>query len=130
VLAAAVAAIGGLAVTPAFAASRIATPTSLTIKAAHSTVAPKAKDTLTGLLKSGNTPLAGKTVSLMRRAAGGKTFTLVSNKVTDSKGRVVLTAVPGTKKGHEQYELVYKGGKAGAITYKASHSQIITISVT
>ena len=118
------AAVTSLSVGPAFAAN--ASPTSLTLKAAKSTVAPKAKDTLTGTLKAGTKVLAGQSVKLEKRAAGAKSFTLVTTKTTDAKGHVVLTVTPGTRKGQKvQYELVF----AGTSTYKASHSSIITVTV-
>lgn len=115
-----------LGASPALAATS-PKPTSLTLKAAKSSVAPKAKDTLTGTLKAGNTPLKNEPVKLERRAAGAKSFTLVTTKNTDSKGQVVLTVTPGTKKGQkEQYELIFAGDKS----YKGSHSSIITVTVS
>lgn len=119
-------AAASMSIAPALAATTSAKPTSLTLKAAKSTVAPKQKDTLTGLLKSGTHVLAGESVKLEKRAAGAKSFSLVTTKTTDSKGKVVLTVVPGSKKGQkEQYELIFAGNK----TYKGSHSSIITITV-
>lgn len=53
----------GLTAGPALAATTAAKPTSLTLKAAKSTVAPTTKDTLTGTLKSGTKALAGETVT-------------------------------------------------------------------
>ena len=101
-------------------------PTSLTLKAVKSVVAPRAKDTLTGTLSKGTTPLAGRSVKLEKRAYGTKAFTLVTTKTTNSKGQVVLTVVPGTRKGQkEQYELVF----AATATLKVSQSSIITITV-
>jgi hypothetical protein len=119
-------AVGSMAAAPAFATTA-AKPTSLTLKAAKSSVAPKQKDTLTGLLKSGTHTLAGDTVKLERRAYGAKSFVVVASKTTDSKGRAVLTVTPGTRKGQKvQYELVFSGTKS----YKASHSSIITVTVS
>jgi len=58
---------------------------------------------------------------------GAKSFTLVAMKTTDSKGHVALTVTPGTRKGQkEQYELVF----AGTTAIKASHSSVITITVS
>lgn len=123
---AAVAVSVGLFAAPAFAATA-ATPTSLALKAAKSTVAPNQKDTLTGTLKAGSKALAGESVKLEKRAAGAKSFTLVTTKKTDSKGHVTLVVTPGSKKGgKEQYELVFAGTK----TYKASHSSVITVTVS
>jgi hypothetical protein len=107
-------------------AASAAQPTSLTLKAAHTTVAPKAKDTLTGTLKSGTKRLSGEPIRLERRAAGTKSFTLVSTKTTNANGQVTYTVVPGTRKGQkEQYMLVFAGNNS----YKASHSSVITITV-
>ena len=118
--------VAGLTAGPAFAATTVK-PTSLALKAAKSSVVPNQKDTLTGTLKSGTTVLAGQTVKLEKRAAGAKSFTVVTTKKTDAKGHIVLTVTPGTKKGQkEQYELVFAGTK----TYKASHSSIITVTVS
>ena len=119
--------VAGLTAGPALAATTAAKPSSLTLKAAKSMVAPKAKDTLTGTLKSGTKVLANEPVKLEKRAAGAKSFTIVSTKTTDAKGKVVLTVTPGMRKGQkEQYELVFAGTKA----FKASHSSIITITVS
>jgi hypothetical protein len=111
---------------PALAAT--ATPTSLTLKAAKSSVAHNTKDSLTGTLKDAKSKaLAGETVVLEKRAYGTKSFTVAATKKTNSKGQVVLTVTPGSRKGQkEQYELVYKG----SATHKASHSQVITVSVS
>lgn len=52
---------------------------------------------------------------------------MVTSKTTDSKGKVVLTVVPGKKKGQkEQYELIF----AGSATNKASHGSVITLTVS
>ena len=116
----------GSTAAPALAATT-AKPTALTVKAAKSSVAPKAKDTLVGTLKSGGTVLKGQTVKLEQRAAGAKSFKVVSSKKTDSKGHVSWSVTPGTKKGQkEQYELVFVATKS----YKASHSSVITVSVS
>ena len=123
----AIAGILAASLTAAPALASAAVPTSLTLKAAHSSVAPKAKDTLTGYLKAGKLALANQTVKLEQRASGAKTFKVVATKTTDANGKVVLTVTPGTKKGQkEQYELVFAGTK----TYKASHSAIITVTVS
>lgn len=121
----------GLAFAPVLAlpalAATTAAPTSVSLKAAHSSVAPKHKDTLTGTLKSGGRALAGQTVVLEQRAAGSKGFAVVAQKATDAQGHVSLSVVPGTRKGQkEQYELVFRGTQA----YKASHSSVITLTVS
>ena len=115
----------GLTAAPALAAG--AQPTSLTLKAAKSSVAHNQKTTLTGTLKSGATFVSGAPVVLEKRAAGAKSWSTVTTKTTNSKGAVTYSVVPGTKKGQkEQYELVFKGNSK----YKASHSAVITITVT
>lgn len=118
---------------PAFAFSipsasqALAQPTSLTLKAAKSTVAPRQKDTLTGTLKSGNKALAGQSVSLLERAPGAKHWSVVTTKTTDSLGHVALTVTPGRRKGQkEQYEVLFKGTSS----YKGSHSSVITVTVS
>jgi pyruvate/oxaloacetate carboxyltransferase len=118
-------AVLGLGASPALATN--STPTSLTLHSNRTDVPHGQKVTLTGLLKAGSKPLAGKSVQLERRAYGTKTFTVVSTKTTDSKGHVTATVVPGTRKGQKtQYELVYAGDSG----YKGSHSSTITITVT
>jgi hypothetical protein len=113
-----------LGVAPAMAAT--AKATSLNLRAAHTTVAPKAKDTLTGTLKSGSSYVAGEKVTLERRAGTSGKFTVVKTVVTGKNGTASFTVVPGTKTGQKvQYELVH----AADAKYKASHSQIITVTV-
>lgn len=120
-------AAASMSIAPALAATTSAKPTSLALKAAKSTVAAKQKDTLTGVLKNGTHVLPGEKVKLEKRAAGARSFTLVTTKITNSKGQVTLSVVPGTRKGQkEQYELIFAGNK----TYKGSHSSIITITVS
>lgn len=110
---------------PALAAA--AQPTSLTLKAAKSSVTHNQKTTLTGTLKSGGTALAAQPVVLEKRAAGAKAWSAVSTKSTSSKGTVTYSVVPGTRKGQkEEFYLVFKGNAK----YKASHSAIITVTVT
>jgi hypothetical protein len=120
-------ALAGLATAPAFATTT-ARPTSLTLRAQKSTVAPNTKDTLIGFLKTGKTPVKEQPVQLEKRAAGAKSFTLVGTQHTDQYGRLLLSVKPGKVKGQkEQYELVYQGEKG---VYGASHSQIITVTVS
>ena len=103
------------------------TPTSLTLKAAKATVAHNVKTTLTGSLRAGMMPIPGQAVTLARRSFGTKAFSFVSIKKTSPKGTVSYTVIPGSKKGQKtQYELVF----AGNSKYKASHSAVITITVS
>jgi hypothetical protein len=102
-------------------------PTSIPLKAAKSAVAPNLKVTLTGFLKSGHNPVANAPVTLKSREAGARTFTAVTTRTTDSHGRVTLIVKPAAKKGQKvQYELVF----AGNTTYRGSHSQVITLTVS
>ena len=117
--------IAGVSAAPAFAATA-AKATSLNLRSAHATVAPKAKDTLTGTLKAGNAAVANEKVTLEQRSGTTGKFSVVRSALTNSKGLVTFTVTPGTKKGQkEQYELVH----ASDAKYKASHSQIITVTV-
>ena len=117
-----------LTAAPALAATSV--PTTLTLKAAKSTVAAKAKDTLTGTLKSGKAADGGESVRLVKRSAGTRKFTSTGiTKRTDAKGQVTLSVTPGTKKGQkEQYMLVFNGDAAKHL--KGSHSAVITITVS
>jgi hypothetical protein len=102
-------------------------PTSIPLKAAKSAVAPNQKVTLTGYLKSGHHPVANAPVTLESRQAGSGTFTVVSAKTTDSNGKVTLIVAPRATRGQKmQYELVF----AGSMSYRGSHSQIITLTVS
>jgi len=117
------------AVTPtAYAARPAAHPTALTLHAAHATVAPKHKDTLTATLRSLGKPLANAAVALESRAAGSHSFgSTTAIGTTDDHGRVVVPVTPGNRKGHkEQYRVVF----AGDDTHRASHSSVITVTVT
>lgn len=116
---------------PAFATTTTTTtaktPTAVTIKAAKSSAAPSQKVLLTSNLKAGSKLLAGETLKLEKRASGTTRWSYVSSLVTNSKGHVSVNVVPGKTKGHkEQYEFVF----AGTSTYKASHSAVVTLTVS
>jgi 5-hydroxyisourate hydrolase-like protein (transthyretin family) len=116
------------AAVPAVAATPAAKPTTLALKAAHATVAPKHKVSLTATLKSHGKPVVGASVSLESRSAGSRKFgnPVAIDGVTDANGRIVVPVVPGNKKGHkQQYEVTF----AGDAQHKASHSSVITITV-
>jgi 5-hydroxyisourate hydrolase-like protein (transthyretin family) len=107
--------------------SEMLRPTSIPLKATKSTVAPNQKVTLTAFLKSGHTPVTAAPVTLEKRTAGTKAFTVVSTKLTNSNGKVTLVVTPGkSKKKKVQYKVVF----AGNATYRGSHSQIITLTVS
>lgn len=114
--------------TPAFAATT--TPTSLTLKASHASVAPKHHDGFTATLKAGNKLLDGQKVSLYEKKPGAKTWTLVGSKST-VKGKVSFSVVPaGTKKGQkDEFEVKYAGTKT-APKYGASHSHIVNVTLS
>ena len=102
-------------------------PTSIPLKATKSAVAPNQKVTLTGFLKSGHTPVVNAPVTLGSRQPGTGAFAVVSIKTTDSNGKVTLVVTPRAKSGQKtQYELIF----AGDTTYRGSHSQVITLSVS
>lgn len=123
-------AVGSMGATSAFAST--ATPTSLTLKAAHTTVAPKHRDSFTATLKAGTHVLAGQTVTLYEKKPGAKTWTKLTSKQTNSKGQATYSVVPaGTKSGQkDEFEVKYAGGKIGTKTYAASHSKIVTVTLS
>lgn len=112
----------------ATAAAPPAAPTSLTLHAGHAAVAPRHKDTLTATLRSLGKPVAGEPVTLESRTAGSRRFgNPVDAGTTDSNGQVAVPVAPGNSKGHkEQYRVVF----AGDAGHKASHSAVITVTVT
>ncbi|MFZ2058663.1 MAG: hypothetical protein WAV54_14755 [Acidimicrobiales bacterium] len=126
--------VGAFAI-PAFASGKpTAKPTSITLKASKATVAPKHKVSLTATLKSGKSPLADEQLCLQSRTpsttGGWSSWGSCANfaSLTNSKGQVgVNGVVPGNKKGAKtQYEVVFPG----ATGYKASHSPVITVTVS
>lgn len=121
------AAVGRAPLSSQTSTDKSAKPTSIPLKAAKSAVAPNQKVTLTGYLKSGHHPVAKAPVTLESRQAGSGTFTVVSAKTTDSNGKITLIVAPGPTRGQKmQYELVF----AGSMSYRGSHSQIITLTVS
>jgi hypothetical protein len=121
------AAVGRAPLSSHTSTDKSAKPTSIPLKAAKSAVAPNQKVTLTGFLKSGHSPVVNAPVTLESRLPGASSFTVVSAKTTDSNGKVTLIVAPGAKRGQKmQYELVF----AGDATYRGSHSQIITLTVS
>jgi hypothetical protein len=134
-LAAAVA--GGLIAGPALAAAATTVPaakpaqarsTTVLLKASKSTVAPKHKDTLTATLKSARRAVTGETLYLEKREAGSRKFSNpIAVGATDANGHVVISVVPGNKKGvKEQGRVVFQGDTG----YKSSHSRVITVTVS
>ena len=111
---------------PAFATTT--KPTSLTLKAAHASVAPKHHDTLTATLKSGTKALAGKTIWLYERKPGAKTWgKAIAHHTTNLKGQYTFTVtITGTKGQKDQFEVKFLGGSG----YAASHSKVISVTVS
>jgi hypothetical protein len=102
--------------------------TNILIRAAKSTVAPKHKTTLTATLKSAKHRLAGEELWLEQRDKGThKWGAPVDMGTTDSNGQVAVPVTPGNHKGtKEQYRVVFQGDTG----YRASHSSLITITVS
>jgi hypothetical protein len=102
--------------------------TNVLLRAARSTVAPKHKVSLTATLKSAKHRLAGEELWLEKRDAGTHKFgNPVDIGTTDSNGQVTVPVVPGNHKGaKEQYRVVFQGDTG----YKASHSSVITVTVS
>jgi ABC-type glycerol-3-phosphate transport system substrate-binding protein len=123
---------------PAFAAAPTAKPTSLNLRAAHGTVAPKHHDTFTVTLRSGHAPVTGQAgdITLWERTApttGHKTvWTQQTATFTETKPGVytVTVTVPGPAKRpqKDQYQARFKD-TANPATYRASHSSVITVTV-
>jgi len=98
-------------------------PTKLSIRASETAVRPHTKDTISGVLRSNGTRLAGQRVELEQRQAGTKKWTVEASGTTGAKGRVAFTVTPTHRR--EQYELVFSGTAA----YAASHSAVVTVTV-
>lgn len=97
--------------------------TALTIAAAHASVKPKTRDTITGTLKSGTTALVGFNVSLRERKSGTTTWKVLTTKATTTGGKVSFSVLPPNSS--EQYQLRF----AGTTRYFASHSGVVTVTV-
>lgn len=126
--------------TPALAASKpMLKQTSLTARAAKSTVAPKHGDTLLLTLRSGkalvDTALTNFSVRSRHTTSPSSTATTkwgswaAVTKVTEtSPGHYAFkVVVPNLKKGQkEQYEVKFAGDK----THASSHSQVLSVAVS
>ena len=123
---------------PAFAAAPTAKPTSLNLRAAHGTVAPKHHDTFTVTLRSGKTPVAGEAtgITLWERTAptSGHKTTWTQQTATFTEGKpgvyTVSITVPGATKRpqKDQYQARFKDITSPA-KYRSSHSSVITVTV-
>jgi hypothetical protein len=120
---------------PALAAAT--TPTSLNLRAAHSTVTARHSDTLTAVLSAHGKGVAGQTLVLQERTAptpGHKqawtNVTTAADFFTDKgNGVYTFTVKPplAIKKNaqKDQYRVYF----AKTEKYAASHSQVITVTV-
>jgi hypothetical protein len=119
---------------PALAAAT--TPTSLNLRAAHSTVTARHSDTLTAVLSAHGKGVAGQTLVLQERTAptpGHKqawtNVTPVAAFADKGNGVYTFTVKPplASKKNaqKDQYRVYF----AKTEKYAASHSQVITVTV-
>lgn len=95
-------------------------PTSLSVVAAKSTITNGQLDFVSGVLKSGTTPLAHKVVILDRFY--NKAWHPVVAKLTGPKGAVTFAVRPHAT---SAYKLIFKGNAA----YRPAHSGIVVIKV-
>ena len=123
----------GSITTPAWAAHSPTRPThdkatNVVLKAGRSTVAPKHKVSLTATLKSAEHRLAGAELWLEARDASTRKFdNPVDLGATDANGQLTVPVTPGNHKGAKtQYRVVFQGD----VGHKASHSSVITVTVT
>jgi hypothetical protein len=121
--------------TPAGASGQPANkPTSVTLQASRTTVAPMHKVSLTATLRSGKAPLAGQQLCLESRTKSSTTSTwgpwgaCMALTPTDTTGKTAVTGVvPRNGKGtKEEFEVLF----AGATGYNPSHSAIITVTTS
>ena len=120
----------GLMSAPASAATTI--PTSVSLRAARTTVAPGGTDTLTAVLKANGKPLANRQLCLQTRPAGGKFGKCMPIKrTTNSRGRVTVTVTVSKTAGHkQQYEVFFNKNPRYKTSYQVSHSAIVTITTS
>jgi hypothetical protein len=97
-------------------------PTSLSIRAGASSVAPGGSTTVSGVLLSEGTALAGRTVALLARPASGGDWAVVQSATTGDHGGVDFTVSPTSK---TQYELHF----STTARYLRSTSGVVTIDV-
>lgn len=109
---------------PAGAATTTATkaPTTLSMTESAASVVPGHKAVIDGVLLSGTTPEAAKTVRLYRYDAATKRWAAIAMGRTDTAGRTVFTIRPARS---ADYRLGFRGTMALA----SSHSAAATITV-
>jgi 5-hydroxyisourate hydrolase-like protein (transthyretin family) len=86
------------------------------------TKALRYRNTLSATLTSKGKPLAGRRVTLRRRAFGATTWTVVAQLVTSSKGTVKRAVTQRLKR--EQFQFVFAGDSGHART----SSGVITVT--
>ena len=109
---------------PAGAAATTAAkaPTTLSITESAASVVPSHKDVIDGVLLSGTTPVAAKTVDLYRYDATANRWLRVAARRTDVTGKAAFTVRPART---ADYRLAFHGTMA----LTASHSAAATITV-
>jgi hypothetical protein len=78
-------------------------------------------DTVTGVLRSDGTGVASQTVALQARSGKARRWKVVATGPTGTSGAITFTVTPKVK---TQFEYVF----AGDSRYRASHSNVITLS--
>ncbi|HVB41948.1 MAG TPA: hypothetical protein VNF47_04490 [Streptosporangiaceae bacterium] len=96
-------------------------PTQLSVNHKLIAKAHHLMDSVTGVLSSGKTKLAGETVSLQSRIPG-KRFAVIGSATTGTGGSVTFAVAPTRK---TQYELTFSGDA----THLGSRSSVITLTV-
>ena len=97
-------------------------PTTTTLTASDTTPASNQKVTFTATLKTGTTPLTGKSVTIYHYL--GSTRYTDATKTTNTNGKITLTQTFGSK-GVRTYYAKF----AGDTSYKGSTSSVLTITV-
>jgi hypothetical protein len=97
-------------------------PTSLSIRAAKSSINPGGKDTISGVLLTRKTPLEGRDVILQSHPSGSTAWKNAATKKTGKHGYVAFTVTPPTT---TAYRLVFTSHP----NYRGSHSGVVTVHV-
>ena len=121
IAAATVLSVAGVA-TAATSTTPVKAPTTLTLTQARATIVVGQKDVLTGTLRSGKTPVAGKVVELYRYRVSDKKWVPVEVDLTGKFGHVFFGVRPAAT---TTYELVFRGTPK----FAASRSNRATVRV-
>jgi hypothetical protein len=97
-------------------------PTSLSIRAAASSVAPGTSTTISGVLLGNGAALAGRTVTLLSRPASGGDWAVAQSATTGDHGGVDFSVAPTSR---TQYALHY----STSARYLRSTSGVVTVDV-